>query len=206
MEYLPLFRGGNPAGDAILEYQPPYTRITIRTTSRSGLWRAWLIGESGEIKIGTLEPRGHEFMITRKFSRQALTPAGCLSRVELRPASESSGDLNSKLYPGSESSGNLQSKLYPGLKSSGDLQSKLYSGMDSLENLENLKLSEKLSGTLERRWNGLRYLAFPYERDKPFPRPDLFCFARLDDINARKYWIFAFNSENWPIVPVKTPF
>ena len=178
MEYLPLFRGGNPAGDAILEYQPPYTRITIRTTSRSGLWRAWLIGESGEIKIGTLEPRGHEFMITRKFSRQALTPAGCLSRVELRPASESCGDSQSKLYP----------------------------GVDSLENLENLKSSEKLSGTLERRWNGLRYLAFPYERDKPFPRPDLFCFARLDDINARKYWIFAFNSENWPIVPVKTPF
>ena len=117
-------------------------------------------------------------MITRKFSRQDLTPAGCLSRVELRPASESSGDLNSKLYP----------------------------GVDSLENPENLKSPEKLSGTLERRWNGLRYLAFPYERDKPFPRPDLFCFARLDDINARKYWIFAFNSENWPIVPVKTPF
>ena len=191
MEYLPLFRGGNPAGDAILEYQPPYTRITIRTTSRSGLWRAWLIGESGEIKIGTLEPRGHEFMITRKFSRQDLAPAGCLSRVELRPASESSGDLN----------GDLNSKLYPGFKSSGDSQSR--SGLDSLENL---KSPEKLSGTLERRWNGLRYLAFPYERDKPFPRPDLFCFARLDDINARKYWIFAFNSENWPVIPSQTPF
>ncbi len=171
MEYLPIFRGGKPAGKAAVERQPPYTRIRVRTASRVGIWRAWLIGESGEIRIGALEPDGNESVISRGFSRQALSAAGRLLRVELRPDSPENGGQNNN-------NNNISERREP----------------------------PNTPGILKRRVNQFDYIAFPYDNHQPFPMPELFCFARLDMIDSRQYWIFAFNHEKWPVIPSETPF
>ena len=42
-------------------------------------------------------------------------------------------------------------------------------------------------------------LAVPFDSNRPFPMPSLFCFARIRQIRGREYAIFAFDRENWPV-------
>ncbi len=84
MDGIPLWCDGVEIGEAALERQPPYTCLRVRMPRRAGIWCAWAVGDRGEVRIGVLEPKSHEAGITRRFSRQALAPAGTLRRVELR--------------------------------------------------------------------------------------------------------------------------
>ena len=88
MDRLPILCGGERVGEADAEQERLSTCLRVRVASRRGIWRAWAVGERGEIRIGTLEPVGGESVIARRFSRQSLSKVGTLSRVEIRPASD----------------------------------------------------------------------------------------------------------------------
>ena len=86
MEKLPILYGGESVGEADIAQEGLYIRLNVTVKPRRGLWRAWAVGDAGEIPIGTLEPVNGASAISRRFSRQALSKAGELSQVELRPA------------------------------------------------------------------------------------------------------------------------
>ena len=51
-----------------------------------------------------------------------------------------------------------------------------------------------------RRENGGRLeLALPYSPARPWPLPELFCFARVEQIGAQPYIIYAFDEKKAPI-------
>lgn len=91
MGKLPIVYGGETIGEAETTQERLYTCVNVRVAPRRGLWRAWAVGDAGEVRIGTLEPVNGQSAICRRFSRQALSQAGELSRVELRPDESASG-------------------------------------------------------------------------------------------------------------------
>jgi hypothetical protein len=86
MGKLPIICGGERVGEADAARERLYTCLDVRAPLRRGVWRAWAVGDAGEVLIGALEPVNGRGAISRRFSRQALSKAGELSRVELRPA------------------------------------------------------------------------------------------------------------------------
>ena len=43
-------------------------------------------------------------------------------------------------------------------------------------------------------------MAFPVQRERPFPLMPVFCFARISEIEGKSYAIFKFNVEGFPIL------
>ena len=47
----------------------------------------------------------------------------------------------------------------------------------------------------------VRLVALPFDPGKPFPWPELFCFARIQSREGREWAVFAFNSREEPVMP-----
>ena len=56
-----------------------------------------------------------------------------------------------------------------------------------------------LSGTLIREEGKGKLLALPYDGDGPFPLAELFCFARIGEVERQKCVIYRLNGKNEPI-------
>ena len=54
---------------------------------------------------------------------------------------------------------------------------------------------------LTRRWNGGRQVALPFDCRRPFPLPELFCFACVRTSRGRRYAVFTFDREERPLFP-----
>ena len=174
MDRIPLLCQVKRIGEAEAERQSLYLCLRIRAPRRNGLWCAWAVGSAGEIRIGTLEPSGTQAGIVRRFSRQSLAPIGDLLRVELRPVGAA---------PVSDTSPIAQWK---------------YAGTNPLRESRFQRQIQNTRGVLEREERDRRCLAFPIEN--AFPIPELFCFARARRIGGRNYWVFAFDSRQWPVL------
>ncbi len=55
------------------------------------------------------------------------------------------------------------------------------------------------SRALRRERGGRLELALPYSSAKPWPLPELFCFARLESIGGELHIIYAFDRKKDPI-------
>ena len=56
-----------------------------------------------------------------------------------------------------------------------------------------------LSGALVRETEGERLLALPYDEDAPFPLPELFCLARVEEVAHRRCVVYRLDGRNRPI-------
>ena len=171
MERYPLLRDGKPSGELTTERDGLYTwfSATFRPC-REGLWCAWAVGERGELRLGVLEPSGEAAAIRRRFSNQNTAPLGKLLRGEVRPA----GERRDSWLPAPEPDRLFQSPW----------------------------LRRQLRGVREARTcraGETRLLALPYDEKQPFPLAPLFCLARLRQMEGRRYVVYAFNGEDWPV-------
>ena len=186
MGKLPIVYGGETIGEAETTRERLYTCVSVRVAPRRGLWRAWAVGDAGEIRIGTLEPVNGQSAICRRFSRQALSQAGELWRVELRPDESKVPQETGAERP--EASADESAEAW---RRSGQGQ-RLFRNVRFQRQLRNVR--EALTRTDGER----RRVALVREDDAPFPLPELFCLASAARIGAKDYWVFSFDRQGWP--------
>lgn len=171
MDKYPLFLDGKPSGELSVNQEGLYTSFSARCPLPEGLWCAWAVGDRGELRLGVLEPEGRQGVIRRRFSRQLTAPLGRLLRGEARP----SGIREPEAWE--KASEPAQLFQAPWLR----------------QRLKNFR------GALTRKAEGIRYLALPYDRGKPFPLTTLFCFARLRTIGEAVYVVYGFDGGDRPV-------
>lgn len=92
MDKFPLLVDDEARGHLTMERERLYTWFEARCPlPGEGLWCAWAVGESGELRLGVLEPCGECGSIRRRFSQRMTEPLGKLLRGELRPSIPASG-------------------------------------------------------------------------------------------------------------------
>ena len=221
MERLPVLCDGARIGEAETESERLYIRVTVRAGLRRGLWCAWGIGGRGETRIGVLEPLNGESVISRRISRRSLAGAGELSRVELRPAGEITGRNAAKVAERSAAANVAERNAAANVaeksaavkvagRNAADITgtgapeiteawertgtARLFRSMRFQRQLRNVR--EALTRTEGDR----RRVALIREEDAPFPIPELFCLASPARIEARNYWVFTFDGQEWPVL------
>ena len=175
MDKFPMMWNGRTQGELMTEREPMYTWFTARTAlPGEGLWCAWVVGDRGELRVGILEPEQNGAAIRRRFSHPMTAHLGQILRGELRPAAEGKKEPTGNWEPVTEA-GKLFRTPW--------LQKQLQGKKDVL------RMEKK----------GVRKIALPYEKNKPFPLTELFCFAQLQRIGEKFYVVFAFDREELPI-------
>ena len=131
--------------------------------------RLYARGEKGELRLGTPEPRGGVFLLERRISAREAATAGRLLRGELRRPGED-GPPWQEAETGT---------LFPE---------------------ERLRRQVRdCTGALVRQKNGGRQVALPFDCRRPFPLPELFCFASIRTIGGQRYAVFTFDGEGRPV-------
>ena len=194
MDRLPILCGGERVGEADAEQERLYTCLRVRVASRRGIWRAWAVGERGEIRIGTLEPVGGESVIARRFSRQSLSKVGTLSRVEIRPAGVEESPANSAGQSDRTPANTTASAT------SATPEAWTRAGDGPLFRTRRFRRqSRHVRDALTSTDGDRRRVALLRDENAPFPLPELFCLASPARIGARDYWVFAFDRQEWPV-------
>ena len=210
MEKFPILCGAERVGEAEAEQERLYVCLRVRIPSRRGLWRAWAVGERGEIRIGTLEPVNGESVISRRFSRQALSKIGALARVEIRVA-EQAENVAGDCLPPPPPDGSAAPKTPPdgsaSPKKGGDesaserVETWQRAGKEPLFRCKRFRRqSRHVRDALTRTDGDRRRVALVRDENAPFPLPELFCLASAARIGARDYWVFAFDRHEWPVL------
>ena len=203
MEKFPILCGAERVGEAEAEQERLYVCLRVRIPSRRGLWRAWAVGERGEIRIGTLEPVNGESVISRRFSRQALSKIGALARVEIRVA----GDClpppppDGSAAPKTPPDGSASPKKEGDESASERVETWQSVGKEPLFRCKRFRRqSRHVRDALTRTDGDRRRVALVRDENAPFPIPELFCLASAARIGARDYWVFAFDRHEWPVL------
>lgn len=171
MDKFPLMLEGKPAGELTAEQEGLYTWFSASCSLPEGLWCAWAVGDRGELRLGVLEPEGGQGAIRRRFSGRLTAPLGRLLRGEVRPA--------------------------------GAKEPEVWEPVSAPEQLFRAPwLRQRLRGAQRaktRQTGGIRYLALPYDKAKPFPLTTLFCFAHIRSIGETEYVVYAFDRQERPV-------
>ncbi len=172
MDKYPLLLDGRPVGELSVIPEGLYIRFSARCPlPGEGLWRAWAVGDRGELCLGILEPEGRQGAVCRRFSQQSAAPLGHLLRGEVRPAwAREPEDWAPAPVPD-------QLFRVPWLR-------------------QRLRGAQ---GALTRRTGEVRYLALPYDKGRPFPLTTLFCFASLREIRTGTFVVYAFDKGERPV-------
>ncbi len=174
VDKFPLLLDGRPAGELTVEREALYTWFDARCRlPGEGLWCAWAVGREGSLRLGVLEPAGQEAAIRRRFSMRMTEPLGRLLRGEVRPAAEEDREA---------------------WQAAPDPESRFHSPWLR-------KRLRGISGALVRTEADRLSLALPYDSEKSFPLPTLFCFASIRSINGGRYAVFVFDGEERPVFP-----
>ena len=88
MDKYPVFREEQTVGELTVTPEALYTAFSVSCRGREGLWCAWAMGETGNLRIGVLEPENGCLQIRRRFSKRLTDPLGPILRGELRPLGE----------------------------------------------------------------------------------------------------------------------
>lgn len=136
-----------------------------------GVRRAFLVGESGEMRLGIPVPSGGNFGLCRKISLRETEPLGKLQCVQLRLCGESA-------EPWEETERPETLLRDPFLRA---------------------RLREVKSAKMHRTFGGVA-LAIPFDCKKPFPIPALFCFARIRCVCGVLCAVYAFDDRENPII------
>lgn len=174
MDRFPLYLDGETAGELTVTQEPPYLQFeAICRTDRRDILRAYAVGETGEIRLGVLEPISGKLLIRRRLSVREASPAGRILRGEAR-----------LLMPEEKKDVPWQSVVAPEY---------LFHSSFLREQLRGVP------GVLTRQEGGFRYLALPFDRRRPFLLTSLFCFARILWIGGAEYAVFAFDQGENPV-------
>lgn len=173
MDRVPVLLEKQAIGELTGETLPDGCVFSLRCRGTgAGLYSAWAVGTSGELRLGVPDQADGQLALRRRFSTALAAPIGRLVRGELRSC-ESAGD-------GTQ----WQSAACP---------EKLFRSDFLRFQLRGVK------GVLTRREGGCRFLALPFDGRRPFLLTSLFCFARVARINAEPYAIFAFDRDENPV-------
>ena len=203
MEKFPILCGAERVGEAEAEQERLYICLRVRIPSRRGLWRAWAVGERGEIRIGTLEPVNGESVISRRFSWQALSKIGALARVEIRVAGDSlpPPPPDGSAAPKTPPDGSASPKKGGDESASERVETWQRAGKEPLFRCKRFRRqSRHVRDALTRTDGDRRRVALVRDENAPFPIPELFCLASAARIGARDYWVFAFDRHEWPVL------
>lgn len=173
MDKYPVRDEACTAGEMTAAQEGLYTVFSVSCRMRPGLWCAWAVGETGEaLRIGVLEPQAGRLRICRRFSRAQTAPLGPLREGRLRPLGEQLDAWEPLGAPAEV----FQSPL-------------LQTG-----------LAGRIGVLTCRRPGGLRCVAVPRDDAAPFPIEAMFCFAVPRQLGAQGYWVFTFDSREWPVL------
>ena len=178
-----MSKGGRMEGGGTLLLREDGPRIrfeAVRPDDGQGLYKAWVLGEEGELLLGTLIPEGDGLRLTRTVSRSALERAGCWpvtgGRAVLCFPVPGQGERGSAWAP----------EPNPGRLC-----------RDAL-------LRESLwgqPGFCSRSQGELRLLSAPLRSGQPFPLPILFCLAKVELREGRPWLVWSFDREGNPVPP-----
>ena len=169
MERVKLCCGGEAAGEVAL--CPEGARTVIRASMEDpgdGLYRAWLVGERGELALGVMEPGGGRLTACRRVYRRDVEALGQLRRGEARCSLRFGGETPWR-----------ETERPAGLFRSGFFQSRL----------------GRFGRAWHRREGERLELALPLEKGGPFPLEALFCLGRLEKVEGRLCVVYAFQGE-----------
>lgn len=170
MERVKLCCWGEAAGEVTLCPEGP--RTTIRASMEDpgdGLYRAWLVGERGELALGVMEPVGGKLCARRRVYSREITGLGPLRRGEARCSFRFGGESPWR-----------ETGCPAGLFRSEFLQSRL----------------RRFGRAWHRREGERLELALPLEKTEPFPLEALFCLGKLAEVEGHPCVIYAFREEN----------
>lgn len=170
MERVPVTLEEQKVGTLLCREEGLYVRYRAEyRLPRPEVLRLYALGETGELRLGTPEPRGGVFLLERRISAREAAAAGRLVGGELRRPEED------------------------GLPWQETEPEKLFSG-------EGLRRQVRdCAGALVRQRDGGRQVALPFDCRRPFPLPELFCFASIRTIRSRRYAVFTFDGEGRPV-------
>lgn len=144
---------------------------------KSGLFKAWIAGETGKLELGTLLPEQNELRLRRSLPMEKLKQSGCW------PIAEGGITLIHRFATGG-----------------------LPKGWREETNPEHLfrkdpilrEAAGKLKGCLIYTSKEGFSLAVPYGSRRPFEMLPVFCFARIRNLGGKMYAVFPFNAEGYP--------
>ena len=174
MERLPLLYQGMNVGELTVEHLAGDIGFSARCRAPGeGLQCLWVVGSSGELRLGVTEGRGGETVFSRRFSQRMTAPLGRLLRGELRRAGE-----------GRESGWQRVSRP------------------EELFRTPWLRRSLRgVEGALTKKTGAGRCLALPYSPESPFLLTPIFCLCSIRRIGERNYAVFSFDDAEWPQPP-----
>ncbi|MCI9443593.1 MAG: hypothetical protein HFF69_02595 [Oscillospiraceae bacterium] len=177
MERLPLTCQNGERGE--LTVCPQGARTELRASMPDpgdGLYRAFLLGERGELALGVLAPEGGRLELCRRVYSRDTAALGPLLRGEAR---RSFRFQDAPPAPQPESGCWHETHCPAQLFQSRFLQNRL----------------RPVGRAWWRREGALLALALPLEEGRPFPLEALFCLGRVRQVEGTRCVVYAFREE-----------
>lgn len=172
MDPVPILLDEERVGELSVRQEGLYTRFDALCR---GLGQApqhlSAVGALGSLRLGVPEPDGSVWRLRRRISNRDLSALGELRYGELRPCGEDTGRR-------------WEQAPYP---------EQLFRGAFLRDRLRGSE------GVLTRQEDGVRFLAVPYDRRRPFLLTSLFCFASVRPIGGKPYAVFCFDRGENPV-------
>lgn len=176
MEELSVLAEGRTVGTAQITEEGLYLRFTVDCQPiAQGPCRLVGLGERGELRLGVPEPEEGRLRLSRAISRRDCAAVGRLTGLELRPPE-----------------GEREALPWQPLRGAGEFRSPWLRA--HLQGAREVLCCRSAGGVL---------LALPLDEGRPFPWPELFCFARVLSREGRDWAVFAFDGQERPVLPGK---
>ena len=179
MERLPLYCQGERRGEVTLALWGPNGARTEIIASMDdpgdGLYRAFLLGERGELALGVLAPEGGRLGVCRRLYNRDVASLGKLLRGEGRRSFRF------------EEAGPCWRET--------DCPAQLFHSRFLIERLR------PFGRAWWRREGSVLLLALLLEEGRPFPLEFLFCLGRVQRVEGKRCVVYAFREEEpvfWP--------
>lgn len=181
MERLPLYCQGERRGEVTLALWGPNgarTEIIARMDDPGdGLYRAFLLGERGELALGVLAPENGRLAVCRRLYNRDVSAVGTPVRGEAR-----------RSFRFEETKLCWRETCCP---------AQLFQDRFLVDRLR------QAGRSWWRRERGVLLLALPLEKGRPFPLEALFCLGRVQCVEGKWCVVYAFREEEpvfWPDV------
>lgn len=173
MERVPLYCQGERRGEVTLALWGPNGARTEIIASMDdpgdGLYRAFLLGERGELALGVLAPEDKRLSVCRRLYNRDVAPLGKLLRGEAR-----------RSFRFEETGLCWRETCCP---------AQLFHSRFFIERLR------PFGRAWWRREGSILLLALPLEDGRPFPLEVLFCLGRILHVEGQRCVVYAFREE-----------
>ena len=179
MERLPLTSGSGKRGEIVLCPQGARTEVRCSLPDPGdGLYRAYLLGERGELALGVLAPEGGQLTLCRRLYARDLEALGPLLRGEARRSFRFQDVQPAQSAPPPQSCWH-ETRCPAQLFQSRFLQNRL----------------RPIGRAWWRREGTQLLLALPLEPGRPFPLEALFCLGRVQCVEGVRCVVYTFREE-----------